>query len=168
MPRGSRYPVIVQREIEPAHRALRKLRATSCVMAPIGFCMSRCLRCWIWRKRHPAPHCTPFSRVAYPPQCVRFADRQRKRGSHAVATTDGNATPRSRWLSSVAWPTLHLCSPIHNAPSFPERAESQSRTTRPASPSSSRQAAITSSARMPAPPSRRACLQSSSRMSARS
>ena len=37
MPRGSRNPVIVQRETEAAHRALRKLRATSSIMAPISF-----------------------------------------------------------------------------------------------------------------------------------
>jgi hypothetical protein len=92
MPRGSRNRVIVQREIEPAHRALRKLRATSSVMAPISFCTSRCPRCWIWRKRHPAPHCAPLPCVAYPPQCVRFADYPRKRGSHDVATVDGECS----------------------------------------------------------------------------
>jgi hypothetical protein len=37
MPRGSRNPVIVQRETEAAHRALRKLRAKSSIMAPISF-----------------------------------------------------------------------------------------------------------------------------------
>jgi hypothetical protein len=37
MPRGSRNPVIVQRETEAAHRVLRKLRAKSSIMAPISF-----------------------------------------------------------------------------------------------------------------------------------
>ena len=37
MPRGSRNPVIVQRETEAARRAPRKLRATSSIMAPISF-----------------------------------------------------------------------------------------------------------------------------------
>jgi hypothetical protein len=80
MPRGSRNPVIAQRETAPAHRALRKLRATSSVMAPISFCTSRCLRCRILSKRHPAPHRTPLPRVAYPPQCGRFAAHREKKG----------------------------------------------------------------------------------------
>ena len=37
MPRGSRNPVTVRRETEAAHRALRKLRAKSSIMAPISF-----------------------------------------------------------------------------------------------------------------------------------
>jgi hypothetical protein len=76
MPRGLRNPVIVQRETAPAHRALRKLRAKSSLMAPISFCTSRCLRCGICCKRHPAPYCTQLPRVVYPPQCVRFAAHQ--------------------------------------------------------------------------------------------
>jgi hypothetical protein len=50
-----------------------KLRATSSLIAPISFCTSRCLRCGICCKRHPAPYCTQLPRAAYPPQCVRFA-----------------------------------------------------------------------------------------------
>jgi hypothetical protein len=37
MPQRSLNRVIVQRETEPAHRALQKLRATSSLMAPISF-----------------------------------------------------------------------------------------------------------------------------------
>ena len=72
MPHGLRNPVIVQHETEPAHRSLRKPRATSSVMAPsllkqvvhhsFGLAQVRLVTC---RRTIPS--------VAVSPQCIKLA-----------------------------------------------------------------------------------------------
>jgi hypothetical protein len=126
MPRGSRNPVTVRRETEAAHRALRKLRAKSSIMAPISF-------------ERPVPQMQelaqetsgPIIAVRCPALPIRHSvsDLSPASGKAALTTLRplmGNAVPQSLCLSSVAR-QMAACAPADSRLRSRIRASSQSR-----------------------------------------